>query len=118
MRKRHVPLGLALLAPAFLLGAGAAHAAAPSRPAAPAAATPPLQAQTPAQVRARLGEPAVASGEGKGAMWTYRLEGCALMVFFKDEGRGLRVSGVTASARRRGEAAPTVETCLEADPEG
>ena len=113
MRKRHVPLGLALLAPAFLLGAGAAQAAAPTRPAAPAAAAPPLQAQTPAQVRARLGEPAVASGEGKGAMWTYRRVGCALMVFFKDEGRGLRVTSLTAAPRRRGEAAPELDACLK-----
>jgi hypothetical protein len=117
MRRRHVPLTLALL-----VVAGVAEAAAPPRPSTPAAATAepaaPLAAFTTAQVRAKLGEPAVASEEGKGALWTYRLEGCALMVFFKDAGRGLRVSSVAASGRKRGDAPPTVETCMAAKAEG
>ena len=104
MRRRHVlPILFAALA-----------AATPAAAAPPPAPTQPLAGFTTAQVRARLGEPAVASQEGKGALWTYRREGCALMVFFKDAGRGLRVSGVAASGRRRGEAPPSVETCMEA----
>ncbi len=34
------------------------------------------------------------------------------MVFFKDEGQGLRVSGVAAGPRRRAEAAPDAEACI------
>ena len=106
MRRRHVlPI---LFAAVFAATPAAAD------PAPPPAPSEPLAGFTTAQVRARLGEPAVASQEGKGALWTYRREGCALMVFFKDAGRGLRVSGVAASGRRRGEAPPSVETCMEA----
>src|SRR3569833_1786027 len=47
------------------------------------AASFPLAGQTPEEVKAWLGEPAVANEECKGAFWTYRLEDCALMVFFK-----------------------------------
>ena len=84
--------------------------------AATAATAPPAQpiaGATPVQVKARLGEPAVASQAGKGALWTYRREGCALMVFFRDEGRGLRVSSLTANARKRGDPVPEVAACLE-----
>ena len=78
----------------------------------------PLANATPAQVTSKLGKPAVASEEGAGAMWTYRFEACALMVFFKDEGRGLRVSGLSVAARRRGEAPPSVERCVDDAKEG
>jgi hypothetical protein len=110
MRRRHVPFSPVLLAAPLL----AAAAAAPP----PAPPPEPLAAFTPAQVRGLLGEPAVASQEGKGALWTYRREGCALMVFFKDAGRGLRVSGVAASGRKRGDAPPPVEICMAAPAEG
>ena len=91
--------GPAWAAPARLEGArGAAHG--------------PLAGSTPDEVKARLGEPAVANEEGKGAFWTYRLEDCALMVFFKDEGAGLKVSGVSAGPRRRADAAPDVDSCI------
>jgi hypothetical protein len=110
MRQRHVLLSLVLLSSGLV---GAAQAAAPP----PSTPDAPLTAATPLQVRARLGEPAVASQEGKGAMWTYRREGCALMVFFRDDGQGLRVSGLAASGRRRGAAPPTVEACMDAPPE-
>ena len=72
----------------------------------------PLAHATPAEVRAWLGEPAVANEEGKGGFWTYRLEGCALMVFFKDEGQGLRVSGVATGPRKRADTAPDADTCI------
>lgn len=76
--------------------------------------SPPLANATPDDVKARLGEPAVANAEGKGAFWTYRLEDCALMVFFKDTGQGLRVSGVQTGPRRRAETPPDAETCIGA----
>jgi hypothetical protein len=66
-------------------------------------------------VRAALGEPAVARREDGGAMWTYRLPACALFVFFRASGReGLRVVGATSGPRRRGDAAPSAEVCLAA----
>jgi hypothetical protein len=64
-------------------------------------------------VRARLGEPDVARREDGGAMWTYRLPGCALYVFFRTAGReGLRVVGASTGPRRQGEVAPEVDACL------
>jgi hypothetical protein len=67
------------------------------------------------ETRIRLGAPDIARQEAGGAMWTYTRPGCALFVFFKASGReGLRVVGANAGPRRRGEAAPAVETCLAA----
>lgn len=67
---------------------------------------------TTRQVRTRLGEPAVAHAEGKGAMWTYRSDTCALMVFFEDKGKGLRAAGAVTGPRRRGEPVPDLEECM------
>jgi hypothetical protein len=106
-----------VLAAAFAIGAGAASAA-PAPAAKPAPAPPrgeahfPLARATPDEVKAWLGEPAVANHEGEGALWTYRLQDCALMVFFKDEGAGLKVSGVATGPRRRGQPAPDAESCI------
>ena len=62
--------------------------------------------------RTRLGEPDVARREAAGALWTYRKSDCVLFVYLADKGEGLKVTGVSAGARRAGEAAPSVETCL------
>jgi hypothetical protein len=67
---------------------------------------------TPAEVRARFGDPDVSRSEGKGAFWTYRMPHCALFLFFKDGAKGLRVSGASTGPRKRGEPAPTVQACL------
>jgi hypothetical protein len=67
---------------------------------------------TTRQVRARLGEPSVAHAEGKGAMWTYRSDDCALMVFFEDRGKGLRAAGAVTGPRRRGEPVPQLDDCM------
>jgi hypothetical protein len=111
-----VPLVSRLALALCLFGAGAAAAASPSRPAQspPAAggASFPLARATPDEVKAWLGEPAVANDEAKGAFWTYRLEDCALMVFFKDQGAGLRVSGVATGPRRRSDMNPDPEACI------
>ena len=96
----------AVLALAAALVAPADATAAPSSP---------LDGQTPVQVRARLGEPAVARAEAAGALWTYRLTRCALFVYFADEGGGLKVSGAESGPRRYGETPPDVTACL-ADP--
>lgn len=73
----------------------------------------PLQGLKPAEVRAQIGTPNVAHAEGEGAFWTYRLKRCALMVFFSTaEGRGLRVVGVEAGARHKGDTPPTADRCV------
>jgi hypothetical protein len=71
-----------------------------------------LDNATQAQVRARFGEPDVARAEGAGAFWTYRLPDCALFVFFRKEGKALRVSGLSSGPRRRGESAPEAAICM------
>ena len=72
----------------------------------------PLFRATPEGVRARLGDPDVSRAEGKGAFWTYRLPHCALFLFFREGPKGLRVSGASTGARKRGEAPLGVEACL------
>jgi hypothetical protein len=109
--------GVALGAPPAT--AKAAKHPAPSKK--PAAAKPAEATQTvgltgllhasPDRVKARLGNPAIARAEGKGAFWTYRAPRCALYIFFKDEG-GLKVSGAAAGPRKRGVAYPDLEACL------
>jgi hypothetical protein len=79
---------------------------------APAGSSPALVGLSAKDLRARLGEPDVANGEGAGALWTYRLPDCAVLVFLEDKGRGLKVAGAEAGPRRRGEAVPGLETCL------
>lgn len=90
-----------------------------ARSARPEMETPPAQdalgklfAASPAQVRARFGDPDVSRSEGKGAFWTYRMPHCALFLFFQDGPKGLRVSGASTGPRKRGEPTPTVEACL------
>ena len=71
-----------------------------------------LDNATQAQVRAKFGEPDVARAEGEGAFWTYRLPDCALFVFFRKEAKVMRVSGLSAGPRRRGEPTPETAECL------
>ena len=72
-----------------------------------------LAALNEADARSRLGPPDIARSEGDGAMWTYRLTDCALFVFFRSApGQVLKISGVSAGPRRRGQAPPPVETCI------
>ena len=99
---------------AVCLFAGSAHAAPVPKAVRPGAkpASFPLAGSTPEEVKAWLGEPAVANEEGQGAFWTYRLEDCALMVFFKDTGAGLHVSGVATGPRKRADVAPDAESCI------
>ncbi len=97
---------------------------APSKPAAPKAgetprAAPPkttaasLVGLTEAEARTKLGAPDAVNAEGRGAMWTYRLDDCALFVFFKaEDDKPLKVSGTASGARRRGEATLSVDRCL------
>jgi len=63
-----------------------------------------------------LGTPDVARREAHGALWTYRRSGCVLFVYLADKGDGLKVTGLSAGARRAGEAAPSVDVCLTQGP--
>jgi hypothetical protein len=87
------------------------HAAEPKKGAAASAGLTGLLHASPDRVKARLGDPAIARAEGKGAFWTYRAPRCALYIFFKDEG-GLKVSGAAAGPRQRGVAYADLDTCL------
>ena len=91
----------------------AAFAAAVTVAAAEPKSTAPLVGLTPKELTARLGAPDVANGDGAGALWTYRLPDCAVLVFFEDKGRGLRVAGAEAGPRRRGQPTPLLDACLE-----
>jgi len=117
------------LAAAALAGAALAAApkAAPKFSSANASARPPRAVEagpelpggrmlgaTTSQIRSRLGAPDVAHAEGRGAFWTYRLPDCALFVFFQDEGKGLKVSGLSSGPRKRGQTAAGTEDCLSA----
>jgi hypothetical protein len=98
-----------LLAAGLLLWPLLAHA----RPARGPLTVEALKGATEAEARARLGAPDVARAEGKGALWTYRLSDCALLVFFRSEGDGpRRLSGASSSPRRRGDAPAPVDACL------
>jgi hypothetical protein len=94
----------------------AALAAAATLGTEPKPAPTPLNGLTPKELRTRLGEPDVANGEGAGALWTYRLPDCVVLVFFEDKGRGLKVSGAEASPRKRGDAKPALDACLKSAP--
>ena len=116
-------LALALLIAAAPAAALAQSAEAPAAAPAEAAAAPPTGAETTlqalldkgeAEVRSRLGDPAVARREEGGAMWTYRLPACALYIYFRAAADGLRVTGAGTGPRRRGEVAPGVDACLAA----
>ena len=87
----------------------------PSRPSQMSSALPlsGLLGASEDDARQRLGPPDLVRAEGQGAMWTYRLDDCALFLFFKGpEGQPLRVSGAATGPRRRGEPPATVEACI------
>ncbi|MEW6596611.1 MAG: hypothetical protein AB1429_03840 [Pseudomonadota bacterium] len=110
-------------ASAFFLAAAIAAAAVshPSSPKAPpkaeasaasAKTSDPLAHDSPDQVRAKLGAPDIEHAEGQGALWTYRLEHCALLVAFKTGPKGLRVIDAFAGVRKRGETPLTLNACV------
>ncbi len=138
--QRPVALCICALALTALAGGAAAAGKAARRPSRPADARPAAEAAGPiataprektaagnaspiplrgllsvteAEARARLGPPDLARTEGAGSLWTYRLNHCALLVFFKAaDGQPLRVSGAASGPRRRGEAPLPVDACL------
>lgn len=69
-------------------------------------------APTQAEIERAFGRADIARQDGAGAALTYRLESCALLLLFSADGRNaLRLTEAHASARRTGEAAPSLEQC-------
>lgn len=65
-----------------------------------------------ADIESALGRPDLARQDGAGAALTYRLQNCALLLLFVADGRNvLRLAEAQASARRSGEAAPSLQQC-------
>jgi hypothetical protein len=65
-------------------------------------------AATLAEVVRLLGAPDVERRDGAGALLTWRLDSCALVLGFAAD----RLSSVSPGPRRIGEAAPALETCI------
>ncbi len=116
----NAPLSVVLAAGFLLLAGGhparaAATPHAPPPPATTATSVPrSLEGETAETVRRWLGEPDVAHAEGEGALWTYRLEACALMVGFRQSDHGLTVTSTLAGPRQRGRPVPSTADCLGA----
>ncbi len=66
------------------------------------------------QVRAVLGEPDVAQTEGDGALWTWRLDACALMIAFRGGTGVYHVTDIMAGPRHRGDAPISPAQCVAA----
>ena len=59
-----------------------------------------------------MGEPDITRNEGAGMALTYRLESCALLLLFAADSRNeMRLAQAHPSARREGEATPSLEQC-------
>jgi hypothetical protein len=119
---------LALVSTLLLLGACAtsAPAAAPATEAA-ASAPAPAASSRAAQVLASagqanaanrvelvraLGEPDIERREGASLALTYRFESCALLLLLTADARNeMRLAEAHPSARRAGDAAPSLEQC-------
>jgi hypothetical protein len=85
-----------------------------SHPAAAQLTQATLVGRTDTELRASLGAPELTRAEGDGAMYTYRLPGCALLVFLhKAEPAGYKVTGAQAGPLSRGGATPDVDACLK-----
>ncbi len=87
-------------------------AAAPSRAAQLLAAAGGANAPTRAEIEQVLGPADIARQDGAGAVLTYRFEHCALLLLFASDARNaLRLAEAHASARRGGEAMPSLDQC-------
>ena len=69
-------------------------------------------APTLAAAEAALGAPDIRRQDGAGTALTYRLDSCALLlVFAADAANAMRLADAHATARRPGEATPTLDQC-------
>jgi hypothetical protein len=65
-----------------------------------------------AELDRAFGVPDIERREGAGVALTYRLDSCALLLLMTADARGeMRLAQAHASARRPGEAAPSLEQC-------
>ena len=114
---------------AALLALAACATAAPSAPSAGASApaeTPSYSslatqllasagradAPSRAELNRAFGAPDIERREGAGVALTYRLESCALLLLLTADARNeMRLAEAHASARRAGEAAPSLDQC-------
>jgi hypothetical protein len=70
------------------------------------------RAPTQREVERTLGPADISRRDGAGAALTYRLETCALLLLFSADARNeMRLAEASASARRAGAAAPSLEQC-------
>ncbi|HWE45450.1 MAG TPA: hypothetical protein VG407_05425 [Caulobacteraceae bacterium] len=86
----------------------------PRLPASPHLTGAGLIGRSDEDIRRTLGVPDLARGEGDGALWTYRLPACSLMVFLKRTDGAMKVSGAQAAPLQRGGAPVGVDACLAA----
>jgi hypothetical protein len=87
-------------------------AAAPSRGAQLLASAGRADAASRDQLVRTLGAPDIERREGAGLTLTYRLENCALLLLLTADARNeMRLAEAHATARRAGEAAPSLEQC-------
>lgn len=123
----HMRILASLATAAFLAACASAGPAPSSAPSAPETTIAPQSgsraaqllaaagrdnAPTQADIERVFGRPDIARQDGAGAALTYRLEHCALLLLFRADGRNaMRLNEAHASARRAGEAAPTLEQC-------
>lgn len=99
-------------APSSAPTATAPNPAATSRAAQLLASAGRQDAPTQAEIERVLGAPDITRREGAGAALTYRLENCALLLLFASDQRNtMRLAEAHPSARRAGEAAPSLDQC-------
>ena len=70
------------------------------------------QAPSQADVERTIGAPDVTRRDGAGAALTYRLNTCALLLVFTADTRNtMRLAEAHPSARRAGDATPSIDQC-------
>ena len=86
-----------------------------TRPAAARMTLAGMVGRSDSDLKSSLGEPDVRRTEGDGALWTYRMPTCSLLVFLRRPaaGEAFKVTGAQAGPLGRGEALPDVDACLK-----
>ena len=84
------------------------------RPAAASLSLAAILGRSEGDLKSQLGDPDLKRSEGDGALWTYRLPNCSLLVFLhRGAGQSTwKISGAQAGPLARGDPAPDVDSCL------
>lgn len=99
-------------APSATMPAATASGPAPSRAAQLLGSAGGPNAASRAELERALGAPDIERREGAGVALTYRFESCALLLLLTADGHNqMRLAEAHASARRVGEATPSIEQC-------